>query len=118
MAENGKKQTKKGAQNLAPETREKLTRLNALWRWRGNSFQWAGWLLRQGARDETIVMLASRLAKNKIRNPWAMREIAHVITQNVNYEQYRKEHEQLKAETKKSAPELLREILARAAAGG
>lgn len=95
------------------QTTEFLGRLNHIWRWSGNAYRWGQWLMRHGASDEAVLHLARRVACNKIQNPWSMREIAHVVTQNFN-EQRHAQNSRQKETPREAAPELLCAIFKRA----
>ena len=98
---------------LSSATTAFLKRINAVWRWTGNAFQWAGWLRRKGVTEESIMHLANRIALNKIQNPFSLQELAHVISQNIA-EQKHVQASRAKEMPRDKAPELLSSIFKRA----
>ena len=98
---------------LSVSTTSYLRKIDTIWRWTGNAFQWAGWLRRQGINEEAIVHLANRIAQNKIKNPFSLQEVAHIISQNAAEQKHAAAAKE-KALPREAAPELLSSVFKRA----
>lgn len=98
---------------LSASTTAYLKKINTIWRWTGNAFQWAGWLRRQGIQEEAVLHLANRIALGKIQNPFSLQEVAHIISQNAAEQKHAAASKE-KALPRDKAPEMLSSIFKRA----
>jgi len=109
----GEKIMKNSVLKFSKETKAMLGRAHRQWTHKGTVYGWAQWLANADADEKVIMRLLTRVMQGKINNPYSVQQIVWTMQQTHNAENHDKKAKEL-AVSKDEAPEMLREIFAKA----